>query len=283
MKIFVTGATGQVGSQVRKILEQQRNQVIAPTVEQLDLLDFSAVTQLVEYEKPSAVIHCAAYTAVDKAESERELCKALNTDVTVNLARLSEKCGAIFTFVSTDYVFPGDGNQPWKEVPSLGPALNYYGHTKWQAEKAVRELPIRSIVARTQWVYGENGNNFVETMLRLSETRSELSVVADQIGSPTYAFDLANALCELTLNGCEGIFHIRNSGFCSWYDFASAIFEITNRDVKLQPVPSSQYPTQARRPLNSRMDDSRARQALGAPLRNWKDALEEYISNRRTD
>ena len=241
----------------------------------LDITDTGAVrTALLDYA-PDAVIHCAAYTAVDKAETERDICRRVNADGTANIASVCAELGCKLLYVSTDYVFPGTGDAPW-EVGDRPAPVNTYGESKLAGERAVRSAVEQHFIVRTSWVFGEGGN-FVRTMLRLSESREEVRVVADQIGSPTYAADLAILLCDMIETERYGTYHAANEGFCSWADFAAAIFALAGKRTRVQPIATAEYPTAAARPLNSRLS-RRSLDAAGFDrLPPWEDALKRYL------
>ena len=276
MKVLVTGYAGQLGYEVVRLLESRG--VPCRGVDQADfnLTDGEAVMTYVRDYNPDVIVHCAAYTNVDKAESEPEICAAVNGMGTVHMVRAALSVGAKLVYISTDYVFPGTGDQPFEVDDPYGPK-NVYGVTKVQGEDAVRSLMTRYFILRTSWVYGKNGHNFVRTMLRLGAEKKEIRVVNDQVGSPTYTKDLARVICDILPTEKYGIYHVRNEGFISWYQFAKMIMEKAGLPCKVIPVPSSEYPTPAKRPLNSRLDGSRLADAGFEPMPTVENALDRYL------
>ena len=276
MKVLVTGAKGQLGWDVLRVLAARGIDGRGVDVEDFDLTDGAAVKAYVEAYGPDVIVHCAAYTAVDRAESEPEVCARVNGDGTMNVVRAALAVGAKLVFISTDYVFSGDGEEPWTEDAPYNPR-NVYGLSKVQGEIAVRSLMKRYFLIRTSWVYGIHGKNFVRTMLRLGQEKPEIRVVDDQIGSPTYSLDLARIICDMIPTEKYGIYHVCNEGFMSWADFARLILAGQSAWCQVVPVPTSEYETPARRPLNSRMSTRKMKEAGFGPMPTVEDALGRYL------
>lgn len=277
MKILVTGIRGQLGWDVMKVLKARNIEAVGVNSDDMDITDRESVDRVFAREMPDAVIHCAAWTAVDAAEDEEAACRAVNVDGTAHIAEACRRTGAVMMYFSTDYVFNGEGETPWKPDDPTGPA-SVYGQSKLDGENAVRRiLPDRHFIIRLQWVYGINGKNFVKTMLRLSETHSRLTVVCDQIGGPSYTPDLARLACDMIVTDRFGTYHAANTGFCSWYEFAKAIFAEAGKEVEVVPVSSDQYPAKAKRPHNSRLDTSKLTENGFDQLPSWQDALHRFI------
>ena len=276
MKVLVTGVKGQLGYDVVNELEKRGHTAIGTDVEEMDITDAEKVREVLDAEKPDAVIHCAAYTAVDAAEDNVELCRKINAEGTENIAKACKELGCKLLYVSTDYVFNGEGERPWEPDDEREP-LNVYGQTKYEGELAVEKYVEKFFIVRIAWVFGINGKNFIKTMLRLGEDHDELTVVADQIGSPTYTYDLARLLVDMIGSEKYGRYHATNEGLCSWYDFAVEIFRQAGMDVRVRPVTSEEYPAKAKRPHNSRMDKAKLEENGFERLPNWKDALGRYL------
>lgn len=280
MKIIVTGAKGQLGSDVMLRLEETGIQAIGADIDVLDITDESAVNSFFERSNADGVIHCAAYTNVDLAESQREICRKINADGTRNIASACEKYGMKLLYLSTDYVFDGKGTEPF-ETDSLKAPCNFYGETKLDGENEAARLCKKLFIVRISWVFGENGKNFVKTMLRLAAEKPEISVVCDQIGSPTYTKDLAVLLCEM-ISGCKyGVYHATNEGYCSWAEFAQRIMELSKSEAKIIPISSSEYKSAAVRPANSRLSKSSLDIGGFSRLPSWESALQRFLANEK--
>ena len=276
LKFMVTGVNGQLGHDVVLKLKEMNIGVVAPGRDEFDLTNKEQVQRYIIEEKPDVIIHCAAYTAVDKAEDESDLCYSVNVEGTRAVAEAAKEIDAKVVYVSTDYVFDGLGLELHSEEKEPNP-VNYYGYTKEQGEKIVKAELDNYFIVRTSWVYGKNGNNFVKTMLKLAETRSEISVVSDQIGSPTYSKDLAEFIINLVKTNQYGIYHGVNEGYCSWYEFAKAIFEKAGIEIKINPISTEEYPTKAKRPLNSRLLKDNTDKTGIKRLPHWEDAISRFI------
>ena len=277
MKVFVTGASGQLGYDVCLELERRGIAHKGVSSKELDIRDGAAVKRELEEYNPDVVVHCAAYTKVDRAEDEPELCAAINAEGTRNIAEVCAQIRAKLLYISTDYVFPGTGERFYEPDDPTGP-LSVYGRTKLEGEMAVKELLKRYYIVRISWVFGLNGNNFVKTMLRLSETNDTVRVVADQVGSPTYTADLAPLLCDMIETEKYGTYHATNEGVCSWADFAEEIFRQGGKETKVEHISTAEYPTRAVRPLNSRMSKEKLIQQGFNPLPDWREAVKNYLA-----
>lgn len=276
MKILVTGVCGQLGHDVTEELLKNGIEAIACDREEFDLTDKEETQKFILENKPDGVIHCAAYTAVDKAEDEEEICRKINADGSLYIAEACEKIDAKLIYISTDYVFGGDGEEAYEPSDEKNPQ-NVYGITKLEGENNALENCSKTFVVRTSWVYGINGNNFVKTMRRLAETKDELSVVADQIGSPTYTRDLAVLLVQMIQTEKYGVYHATNEGFMSWAEFAESIMKKSGLSTKINYIPSSEYPVKAKRPLNSRLSKKCLTENGFGLLPTQDDALIRYI------
>jgi len=282
--VLVTGAVGQLGTDIVLELEKRNIKCICvdnrtedlPSCLNLDITYEKAVYTFITEKKPQSVIHCAAYTAVDKAEDESEECFKVNAEGTENIAKACKEVGAELIYISTDYVFSGESDKPY-ETDAVKSPVSVYGKSKLAGEEAVLKHLDKYYIVRISWVFGEHGNNFVKTMLRLAETREELNVVSDQIGSPTYTPDLAILLCNMTLSGKYGTYHATNEGFCSWAEFAEEIMRQSGSDCNINPIPTERYPTKAVRPKNSRLSKKSLDEAGFARLPTWQNALERYL------
>lgn len=276
MRIIVTGAKGQLGSDVMQRLSEIGAEAIGADIDRLDITDEKAVDLFFKESHADGVIHCAAYTNVDLAESQKEICRKINADGTRNIAAACEKYGMKLLYLSTDYVFDGRGTEPF-ETDSPKAPCNFYGKTKLEGETEAARLCKRLFIVRISWVFGENGKNFVKTMLRLAAERSEISVVCDQTGSPTYTKDLAVLLCEM-ISGCKyGVYHATNEGICSWAEFADKIMELSKSETKIIPILSSEYKSAAVRPANSRLSKSSLDKNGFSRLPHWEDALQRFL------
>lgn len=291
MKVFVTGVHGQLGHDVMEELAKREIIAIGSDISDvddsyseyvsLDITDEKSVSEVLSGIRPDAVIHCAAWTAVDAAEDDENRSKVhlVNTVGTENIAKSCKALDCKMMYISTDYVFNGQGTEPWKPDCKDYAPLNVYGKTKLEGEIAVSSLLDKYFIVRIAWVFGKNGNNFIRTMLRLSETHSELRVVNDQIGTPTYTYDLARLLVDMILTDKYGYYHATNEGgYISWYEFACEIFRQSGKDVKVIPVTTAEYGiSKARRPFNSRLDKSKLIENGFSPLPDWKNALYRYL------
>ena len=275
MRILVTGARGQLGNDAVAELESRGHDVIAADVAEMDITDSAAVSSFIKSSAPDAVIHCAAYTATEKAEEEPTVCERVNALGTRNIAAVCRELDIKLLYISTDYVFDGQGEQPFKTDDAVAP-LSVYGRTKYEGEVAVRELTDKHFIVRISWVFGLHGKNFVTTMLRLGQN-GKVFAVNDQIGSPTYTRDLSVLLADMIASENYGTYHATNEGLCSWYDFAKEIFAISRMDVEVVPVGADHFPSKIRRPANSRLDKSSLDAAGFARLPHWKDALARYL------
>ncbi|MCI9152185.1 dTDP-4-dehydrorhamnose reductase [Lachnospiraceae bacterium] len=276
MRILVTGVKGQLGHDVVNELKKRGHTPIGVDVEEMDITDSAAVEQEMKKETLDAVIHCAAYTAVDAAEDNREICMRVNAEGTRNIARVCRELDIKMIYISTDYVFDGEGERPWEPDDARNP-LNVYGESKYQGELAVEEYLDKYFIVRIAWVFGVNGKNFIKTMLRLAETHKEINVVNDQTGSPTYTYDLAVLVADMAETEKYGRYHATNEGLCTWYEFAKEIFAQAGVDIKVNPVSSEEFPAKAKRPHNSRMDKSKLTQNGFRLLPSWQDALKRYL------
>lgn len=276
MKVLVTGASGQLGFDCVKELERRHIAVRGVNSKDFPLTDFAVMQQYLLDYKPDAVIHCAAYTAVDKAEEEAAACEAVNAIGTRNLAKLCHEIDAKLLYISTDYVFAGDGDKFYEPQDEKKPQ-NVYGLSKLKGEQAVAAELEKYFIVRISWVFGINGKNFIRTMLNLSKTHTELNVVNDQIGSPTYTSDLAVLLADIIQSDKYGIYHATNEGTCSWADFAREIFRQARKAVKVNDVPATAYPTKAKRPYNSRLSKACLDKAGFKRLPAWQDAVKRYL------
>ena len=281
MKILVTGANGQLGNELRGLLEQEMPGVTTYVdIADLDLTDASAVKSYLNKGNFSHLINCAAYTAVDKAEEQSGLCAAVNTDAVSNIARDAEELGLRIIHISTDYVFDGTSHRPYTESDKVNPT-SQYGATKRKGETALLALAPDSIIIRTSWLYSPFGKNFVKTMLRLGQTNDTIRVVADQIGTPTYAFDLAKAILAIlkAQQWVPGIFHYSDEGVASWYDFATAIHRIAGtKGCKVLPIPTKDYSTPATRPMYSVLDKTRIKATYGIEIPHWETSLAHCLT-----
>lgn len=275
MKVLVTGVRGQLGYDVVNELEKRGHAAVGVDIQEMDITDARAVRRVLTETCPDGVIHCAAYTAVDAAEDNVELCRQVNAAGTENVAAVCRDLGCKLMYISTDYVFNGQGTRPWEPDDEREP-LNVYGQTKYEGELAVEQLE-KYFIVRIAWVFGVNGKNFIKTMLNLGRTRDSLTVVDDQIGSPTYTYDLARLLVDMIETEKYGRYHATNEGLCTWYEFACEIFKQAGIQVKVTPVASDQYPAKAKRPMNSRMDKSKLTANGFRPLPPWQDALGRYL------
>lgn len=276
MRVMVTGSNGQLGHDVVRVLEEKKINYIGVDIEQLDITNEREVSKFIKEYKPTVVIHCAAYTAVDKAEENRHDCYDINVMGTRYLVRAAKKIGADLVYISTDYVFDGTGDKPFN-IESKPNPVNYYGKTKYEGELEVISEISNYFIIRISWAFGLNGNNFVKTMLRLSESNNEISVVSDQIGSPTYTYDLAYAIYDLIYSKSYGVHHITNEGFCSWNEFAQKIFQLANKQVIIKEIKSVDYNSAAKRPNNSRLEKNQIR------LREWEKALQHFLEEYYND
>lgn len=277
MKVLVTGVNGQLGYDVVKELEKRGHQAVGVDRKEMDLISTQQIKECIETVKPEAIIHCAAYTAVDKAEDEEELCRRVNSIATKEIAECAKKLDIPMIYISTDYVFDGtkDGEYTEEDIPN---PINVYGKTKYEGEGYVQELLEKYYIVRISWVFGENGNNFIDTMLRLAKDRDEINVINDQVGSPTYTKDLAPLLVDMIETDKYGVYHATNEGYCTWYEFAKEIFRIADVDIKVNPINTSEYPTKAIRPMNSKMNKNKLEKNSFYRLRNWKYSLLDYIN-----
>ena len=289
MKVFVTGVAGQLGHDVVNELTKRGHQAvgsdIAPALEScasyvpLDITDAAAVEQTIMQVQPDAIVHCAAWTAVDAAEDEENQAKvrAINVDGTKHIAEAAKKADAKMVYISTDYVFDGQGETPWEPDCKDYAPLNVYGQSKLGGELAVAQTLEKYFIVRIAWVFGVNGKNFIKTMLNLGKTHDHLTVVNDQTGSPTYTYDLARLLVDMIQTDKYGRYHATNEGICTWYEFACEIFKQAGMNVSVAPVSSDEYPAKAKRPSNSRMDKSKLTANGFTPLPTWQDALSRYL------
>ena len=274
--ILVTGITGQLGYDVAKELERRGEKFIATSRKEINLLTEDGAKEFILDKKPDAVIHCAAYTQVDKAEAEAETALTVNGLGTRWIATACREVGAKMLFVSTDYVFGGDGHIPYEVKDEKNP-VNTYGRSKLLGEDAVAAILENSFIVRTSWVFGINGKNFVKTMLKLADAHDKVKVVDDQVGSPTYTADLAPLLCDMIKTDKYGFYHATNEGFCSWADFAKEIFKQAGKKVEVEKIATIDYPTPAKRPFNSRLSKNSLDDAGFKRLPSWQDAVERYL------
>lgn len=277
MKVLVTGVKGQLGHDVVKELTTRGHEAVGLDIQDMDITDAEAVEKVIKKAAPDAVIHCAAYTAVDAAEDNAELCRKVNAEGPGNIAKTCRELDIKMVYISTDYVFGGQGERPWEPEDAREPQ-SVYGQTKYEGELAVERELDKYFIVRIAWVFGVNGKNFVKTMLNLGKTRDKLTVVCDQFGSPTYTYDLARLLADMVQTDKYGIYHATNEGFCSWYEFACEIFRQAGMNVEVTPVTSDQYPTKATRPLNSRMSKEKLSANGFERLPKWQDALARYLA-----
>lgn len=280
MKVLVTGTKGQLGYDVVNELEKRGHTAVAVDIEEMDITDAVSVERVITEAEVEAVIHCAAYTAVDAAEDNVEICRRVNAEGTENIAKVCKKLDLKMIYISTDYVFDGEGERPWEPDDGRHP-LNVYGQTKYEGELAVEKYLEKYFIVRIAWVFGVNGKNFIKTMLKLSETHEELNVVDDQVGSPTYTYDLAVLLVDMVESDKYGRYHATNEGLCTWYEFAKEIFRQAGVEVKVNPVTSDMFPAKAKRPKNSRMSKEKLDANGFHRLPTWQDALERYLSEIR--
>lgn len=280
MKVLVTGTKGQLGYDVVNELEKRGHTAVAVDIEEMDITDAVSVEKVIMEADVEAVIHCAAYTAVDAAEDNEELCRRVNAEGTENIARVCKKLDLKMIYISTDYVFDGEGERPWEPDDERHP-LNVYGQTKYEGELAVEKHLEKYFIVRIAWVFGVNGKNFIKTMLKLSETHEELNVVDDQVGSPTYTYDLAVLLVDMAESDKYGRYHATNEGLCTWYEFAKEIFRQAGVEVKVNPVTSDMFPAKAKRPKNSRMSKEKLDINGFHRLPTWQNALERYLGEIR--
>ncbi len=278
-KVIVTGVGGQLGWSIKQLSGQYPTlDFVFTDVAEMDLTKQDSIKHFIQQNPPDYFIHCAAYTAVDKAETEKDLALAINATAVGTIAEECAKVDAKLIAISTDYVFDGNGTKPYLPYDETDP-LNYYGYSKWLGEKAALESNPQTIIIRTSWVYCEHGSNFVKTMLRLMKERDELKVVDDQVGSPTYAPDLAKAILDIVIelengNNHKGIYHFSNDGIISWFDFATAIKELSSLNCHVLPLPSAAYPTPAKRPAYSGLNKDSIQSDFHIQLKHWKLSLQ---------
>lgn len=277
MKILVTGVKGQLGYDVVKELEKRGIEAVGVDIDEMDITDAASVDKVIKEVAPDAVIHCAAYTAVDAAEENEELCRKVNADGPRNIAKVCKELDIKMIQISTDYVFDGTGERPWEPDDKCGPK-SVYGQTKYEGELAVQEILDKYFIVRIAWVFGINGKNFVKTMLNLASKYDSLRVVNDQFGSPTYTYDLAKLLVDMVLTEKYGVYHATNEGICSWYEFACAIFKEAGIEMQVTPVTSEEYGAKANRPANSRMSKEKLIENGFEKLPTWQDALSRYVA-----
>ncbi|UYV54098.1 dTDP-4-dehydrorhamnose reductase [Priestia megaterium] len=275
-KVLITGANGQLGKELVELFTAKGFEVYGFGRDKMDITNQAQVQEVISTLKPNVVLHSAAHTQVDLAESEPDQAFLINAYGTRNVAVAAEAVGAKLVYVSTDYVFDGTTDEPYNEFSPTSP-LGVYGKSKLAGEQFVRDLHSKFFIVRTSWVYGKHGANFVKTMLKLGKERKELSVVADQRGCPTYTLDLAHAILELVDTQKYGVYHISNSGSCSWYDFAKAIFAEADIDVNVTPCTTVDFPRPAARPANSVFEHMALRINYFSPIRNWKEALASFL------
>ncbi|MGI4806445.1 MAG: dTDP-4-dehydrorhamnose reductase [Janthinobacterium lividum] len=278
-KIVVLGSAGQLGQCLKQVAAEMNITDIAfPDKTEANILDQEALQALFNTHQPKYVINCAAYTAVDKAEDELDLARKINKTGVANMAVLCKTFDAVLVQISTDFVFAGNSPHPLVETDPVNP-ISVYGLTKLEGEQVIPDYTEKYFIIRTSWLYSEHANNFVKTMLKLGHDRDELKIIADQIGSPTYAIDLASAVLQIIESGSEayGVYHYSNEGVTSWYDFAQGIFDISETEVKTFPIRTAEYPTKATRPAYSVMDKSKIKRTFGIEIPYWRHSLERCI------
>ena len=300
-KILVTGVNGQLGYDVVRELDKRGYEAIGVDREVMNLTNSEEIRRVLNDISPDGVIHCAAYTAVDAAEDNIDLCERVNALAVKDIAESAKYLDIPMIYISTDYVFNGmkginqnnvdevaytieDNNickecyLEYTEDDKVNP-INVYGRTKYEGEMYVRDILDKHYIVRISWVFGENGNNFIDTMLRLSKDRDEINVIDDQVGSPTYTKDLAPLLVDMLESDRYGTYHATNDGYCSWYEFAKEIFDVAGVDIKVNPITTDMYPTKAKRPFNSKMSKEKLKNNNFRTLRSWKSAVKDYIEN----
>lgn len=276
MRVLVTGVKGQLGHDVMNELAKRGYEGVGVDVDEMDITDAQKVDEVITAAQVDKVIHCAAYTAVDAAEDNVELCRRVNAEGTENIAKVCKRLDLPMIYLSTDYVFDGEGERPWEPDDERDP-LNVYGQTKYEGELAVERNLDKYFIVRIAWVFGVNGKNFIKTMLNLAQNHDTITVVDDQVGSPTYTYDLARLLVDMIETEKYGRYHATNEGLCTWYEFAKEIFRQAGVDVKVVPVTSEQFQAKAKRPHNSRMNKDKL-DAMGFQrLPSWQDALSRYL------
>lgn len=278
MRVLVTGVKGQLGYDVVKELEKRNITAIGVDIDEMDITDSTSVDKVIKESAPDAVIHCAAYTAVDAAEDNVELCRKVNAEGTSNIAKVCKELDIKMMYISTDYVFNGQGERPWEPDDEREP-LNVYGQTKYEGEVAVTDALDKYFIVRIAWVFGVNGKNFIRAILNKAQTVDTLTVVNDQFGSPTYTYDLSRLLVDMIQTNQYGFYHATNEGICTWYEFACEIIKqagLADR-VKVLPVSADQYPAKAKRPTNSRMSKEKLTEMGFEKLPSWQNALFRYL------
>lgn len=279
MKVLVTGVKGQLGFDVCKELDKRNIENKGIDRDDCDITDEQAVLNYIKNYAPDIVVHSAAYTAVDRAEDEKEICYNVNVKGTEYIARACKEIDAKMVYISTDYVFEGVGDAAYEVDDKTSPD-NTYGLTKYQGEEVVRNILEKYFIIRISWAFGINGSNFINTMMKLGETHRELNVVADQIGSPTYTYDTAPLICDMIATEKYGTYHATNEGYCSWADLAEYIFSVTGQKVLVHHIKSEEYPTKASRPKNSRLSKASLDNAGFKRLPDWQDAVKRYINEK---
>ncbi len=277
MKVLVTGVRGQLGHDVVKELEERGIEAVGTDIQEMDITDAASVDRVIRGASPDAVIHCAAYTAVDAAEENEAVCRKINADGTLHIARVCRDLDIKMIYISTDYVFDGQGERLWEPEDPRDPQ-SVYGRTKYEGELAVQDTLEKYFIVRIAWVFGINGKNFVKTMLNLAKNHDRITVVNDQFGSPTYTHDLARLLVDMVQTEKYGVYHATNEGICSWYEFACAIFEEAGISMNVVPVSTAEYGAKAARPANSRMSKEKLSRNGFERLPEWRDALKRYLA-----
>ncbi len=278
MRVLVTGVKGQLGHDVMNELEKRGYEGVGVDVEEMDITDAEAVDKVIHEAHVDAVVHCAAWTAVDAAEDNVEMCRKVNAYGTENIAKICGELDIPMIYLSTDYVFDGMGERPWEPDDPVTEPLNVYGQTKYEGELAVEKYAKKHYIVRIAWVFGVNGKNFIKTMLKLAKTHDRLTVVDDQIGTPTYTYDLAILLVDMLETDKYGKYHVTNEGgYISWYDFAKEIFRQAGVNVEVVPVTAEEYKAKAKRPYNSRMSKEKLTANGFKRLPSWQDALKRYL------
>lgn len=278
--ILVTGSTGQLGSDVVKELLKRGYSTLSPNRSEFNLCSEDSIRNYILNSNCEAIVHCAAYTQVDKAEDEKDLCIKINATATKHIVKCAKILDIPMIYISTDYVFDGTKDGKYTENDETNP-INIYGESKLAGEKYVQEILDKYYIVRTSWVFNINGKNFIETMLRLSKANNQLSIVNDQIGSPTYTKDLSRLLVDMLETSKYGLYHATNEGYCSWYEFADTIFKLANINIDIKAINSNEYASRAKRPLNSKLSKDKLIEFGFKPLPHWEDALKDYLIRRR--